>query len=856
MEHPPFGALLKRYRAAAALPQRVLAEQAGLSLDAISALETGRRGCPRLDTARRLADALGLRGEDRTQFLAAAQSGAPSASNMMTTPSLHTERTSLLRPLGTPLPVLPRQTGPLLGREREVSALGQLVRQTALLTLVGPGGVGKTRLALHVAGAVTDAFADGVVFVSLASLSDPALVGPTIAEALGITDGDTRPLLTVLKDVLQPRCLLLVLDNFEHVGEAAPLIADLLAACPRLSLLVTSRAPLHVTGEQEFTVSPLAIPTLSEVETPHVATLQNVPSVALFMARARLVDVNFALSPANAGAVAAICRRLDGLPLALELAAARVKILPPVALLARLEQRLHVLTGGPRDLPARQQTLRQTVAWSYDLLGAAEKSLLARLSVFVGGCSLAAVTAICGPEMDGDPLEGVASLVDKNLLHDSLAHAGEDDPRFVMLQTVHEFAHEQLAARAEVDAMSRRHARYFTAFAEEATDHMDRGVGLEWCVRMDRDKENIRAALDWSAGQAETGESEAMDLALRLGIAVWYAINCGGVGAGAWMRQKLLGILSHAPAATSPHVRMQALSGAARLAETAGLVTQADTLYQETLALARATGDPALAVGPLIRLALVRTDPTQRRAELDEALALARVTVSDNPADDASNVWGVQIYLAIHHLDVGELPRGRALVEEVLAHSMAQGDLHAASMALDVLAHIERAEGQTETARQLFAESLTLRRLLGDGHALGHILRFLGEIAEEQGKTEQATSYYAEALALLRDACDVNRSAAVLRGVAALALRAGDATRALRIAGAVHVVHATYGTRISMDVAPAQNLWARTSWEHIRSAAQHALNPLDAAAAWAEGQAMSLEQVIAVALDWMAPPHA
>jgi predicted ATPase len=730
----------------------------------------------------------------------------------------------------------------------------RLVRQTALLTLVGPGGVGKTRLALHVAGEVADAFADGVVFVPLAALGDPAMVGPTIAMALDLPKWDAQSPLAMLSAALQSRHLLLVLDNFERVAEAALLVADLLAACPRLTVLVTSRVPLHLTGEQEFSVPPLAIPTAAQAEAPQVRTLQDVPAVALFVARARLVAPDFALAAENAGAIAAICRRLDGLPLALELAAARIKILSPQALLGLLEQRLPVLTGGPRDAPARQQTLRDTIAWSHDLLSTAEQALFARLGVFVGGCSLAAVAAICGSGGHGETLEGLASLVDKSLLQSDRASGHEDAPRYVMLETVHEFAREQLAARPEAADICRGHARYFTALAEEATHHRYESVGLEWRLQMDRDGENVRAALDWCAAQAETGDGEALDLTQRLGLAVWHAAAYWGFGDGAWVRHELLTLLSRAHATASPQARAQVLDGAGVLAETAGLVTQANALYSEALTLARASGHLALAVWPLVHLAMGRSDPAHRRADLEEALALASGTVTDQRAADAFSLWGVQIYLAVHHLDVGDLTQSRALAELVHAQSVAQGNLYIANAALDVLAHVARAEGETAAARQLFAESLTLRRLHGDGGGIGHILRFLGEIAEEQGETEQARTSYAEALVLLRDAWDVNRIAAVLRGVAALALADGDARWALRLAGAVSAHHARCGTRIYMDVAPAQKLWARTSWEQIGETARHALGPADATVAWAEGQAMALEQAIAEALDYPACP--
>jgi tetratricopeptide (TPR) repeat protein len=576
--------------------------------------------------------------------------------------------------------------------------------------------------------------------------------------------------------------------------------------------------------------------------------------VALFIARAQLVDPSFTLSPANAGTVAEICRRLDGLPLALELAAARVKILSPVALLARLEQRLRVLTGGPRDRSTRQQTLRDTIAWSYDLLSEADKRLFVRLGVFVGGCALSAVEAVCGSGPDGDTLAGLTALVAGSLLHrDGQASVSDDDPRFLMLETVREFAWEQLTAHGEASDARRRHARYFTALAEELVRHPYGVQTPQWLGRIKRDWENMRAALESCRTQSDPPDDETRDLGLRLGLAMMRVLYDWGMGGGAAVRQELLNSLSRVPVAAPPEVRVEALRRAGILAETAGAVTQATGLYEAALTVARATGTTELVVWPLLHLAMGRTDPTQRRAELEEALTLARGTVPGYRAASARCLWRAQIYLAAHHLDVGDLPQARVLSEVVQDQAAAQGDLDCANAALDVLGHVARAEGDTATARHLFAESLTLRRLLGDGASIGHILRYLGEIAEEQGETEQARAAYAEALALLRAAWDVNRIAAVLRGVAALALGAGDAARALRIAGAVHVVHATHGTRIFLDIAPTQKLWARTSWDHIREAAQRALRPTEAAAAWAEGQALSLEAVIADALGWLSP---
>ena len=514
--------------------------------------------------------------------------------------------------------------GELIGREREVATALRLVQQTALLTLVGPGGVGKTRLALRVAAEAGGRFADGVVFVPLGPISDPGLVATAIATALDIQEGGVRSLTTTLIATLQSQELLLVLDNFEQVMEAAPLVADLLAGCPRLTMLVTSRTPLHLSVEQEFSVPPLAIPTLAEAATRQIATLQQVPAVALFVARAQRTDPDFMLTDENGEAIAAICRRLDGLPLALELAAARIKVLAPMTLRARLEQSLDVLTGGARDLPARQQTLRNTIAWSYGLLSATEQALFARLSVFVGGCSLAAVEAICGRDGESDTLEGLAALVDQSLLRRDDEHPERtEDSRFMMLETVREFARDQLAARGEADELSRRHALYFTTLAEAAA-HAPSAEELEWIERLERDAENLRAAMGWCLARAEAGDGEATELGLRLvdGLGLNWVLR----GRAREMQHALLRLFSRPEAAAFPRARARSLLYAGHSAGFAGSFAQAFALIEEGLTLARALGESGMVASALVILGMGREDPVQRQADLEEAVALERST--------------------------------------------------------------------------------------------------------------------------------------------------------------------------------------------------------------------------------------
>ena len=469
---------------------------------------------------------------------------------------------------------LPVQRTAFIGREHEAAALRQLLArdEVRLVTLTGPGGIGKTRLALQVAGEIRQEFPSGVCFVSLSVVGEPGLIVSTIAQAVGVRETGNQSAQESMKDFLggldQP--MLLLLDNFEHLVSAAPVISDLLSVGPKLKIVVTSQSPLHVYGEHEFPVPPLALPDPKSL--PPLDVLSRLPAIALFVERARAVKHDFALTRENAPAVAAVCARLDGLPLAIELAAARIKLLSPSAMLARLESCLNLLTGGARDLPTRQQTLRGTVDWSYGLLNTAEQTLFRRLSVFIGGGTLEAVEAVCDTtgDLGLDVLDGMASMVDKSLAQ-QVEEAGET--RFVMLSTIREYALECLAASDDVAATRRSHAAYYLVLAEEGA--VEAATHPEWLDRFEVEHDNFRTALEYliKIGDADWG--------LRLGTALfrfWETREYLTEG-----RSRITKLLALEGAAARPKLRSRLLFAAAVLAGEQGDYIPAQQLFEESL---------------------------------------------------------------------------------------------------------------------------------------------------------------------------------------------------------------------------------------------------------------------------------
>lgn len=718
---PRFGSHLRRERLAAGLSQEELAEVAGLSAGAVQALETGRRATPRPGTVRMLADALGLEGERRTALLAAARPEADptesSGDGFAPPPSTTDGRPSLRLP--------PHPPTRLINRERELASLLARLGDKdpgagRLVTLTGPGGVGKTRLALAGAEALSGAFADGVAWVDLAPLRDHVHVGAAIAAALGVRDDGPRDLQAALRASLRDRDLLLVLDNFEHVIEAAPMIAELLADCWRLRVLATSRERLRLRGEQEEPVEPLAVPPANGSIPPSTDPAAGSAAVQLFVERAAEVVPGFAPDAATMPAVAEICRRLEGIPLAIELAAMRVRHLSPAALLGRLDRRLPMLTGGARDLPARHRTMHAAVAWSYDLLSPHDQRLFRRLTVFAGGFGPEEATDVAEADGDvGDPtaaLDGLCRLADQSLLRRPPEPVDEQRVRFVMLETMREFALEQLGDAGEADVIHRRHADHFARLAEAAEAELTGPRQGEWLDRLESEHDNLRAALAWAIVHAPA-------TALRLGAALWrFWWQRGHFGDGRrWLERALAA--DEATGAAPARLRLRALYGAGSLADVQGDFPRAEAWHTEGLALARREGDRLAEIRALNGLGLAASgqgDDARAAPLFEEVLAVARRL--DEPLWIANGALNLGEAVA----RLGDLPRGRDLLAEALALHRARGHAVGVIYTLAHLGAVTLALGDRDGAFALLREAMADARVLGTRTAMTEVLVHFG----------------------------------------------------------------------------------------------------------------------------------
>ncbi len=672
---------------------------------------------------------------------------------------------------------LPIEPTTFIGREKAVATLCNLARrpEVRLLTLTGPGGVGKTRLSLQVAAELSELFADGVFVVPLAPVSDPEQVVPAIAQTLSIGEVGDQPLLALVKSVLKEKHILLLLDNFEQVSDAALQIADLLSACPKLKVLVTSRVMLHVRAEQEYAVPPFSVPNSKRL--PDLDTLEQYESVALFIARAQAVKPDFKVTNANAPAVAGICARLDGLPLAIELAAARVKYYQPQALLARLEQGLALLSGGARDLPARQRTLREAIAWSYDLLSPQEQALFRRLAVFVGGCTGEAAAEVCFAvgELADDVLETLLSLVDKSLLR--LVEWEEDEesePRFWMLQVLREFGLECLTNSQELDTTRTAHALYFLARAEEAEPYLLGDESSRWFAKLEQEHKNLRAALTWlleQAGFRADGEEDKKwaELALRLsGVLYWFWNIHGYYREGRSFLERALAVREGVAAP----VQIKVLNAATVLAITQDDLERAEQLCRESLSLSQALGDPVDRVTILWQLGFVawaRCQYVEARAQLEEALVLY------HNLGDTFNEARTLAYLARVFAAQGEYGQARGLAEESLRLSRALGNKARIAFALYELARVRfLAQDDFAQARVLAEQCLALYREVGDTQYIAVLLSLQGEMHLIQGELAQAHELLEESVVTFKELGDRWSTAESLLAFARLATSQGE----------------------------------------------------------------------------------
>ncbi len=736
----PFGARLRSMRRAAGLTQEELASRAGLSPNAVGTLERGARRRPQPHTVRALSDALNLPEGERAALLASVpERGGP-------TPPAERHRSA-----SPVVPALPRPPTPLVGREREIAEVRGLLtqRNARLLTLTGIGGVGKTRLAAEVAREAGGNFPDGTAFVGLASLSDAALLVPTVLRSLGAPEAQGRTPLESLVDHLRSEHFLLVLDNLEHLLEAATEVAVLIEGCPKLVVLATSRAPLRVKGEQEYPIPPLALP--ASTRAPSEEGVLASASGMLFAERARAASPGFKLTPENAASVAAICWRLAGLPLALELAAAKARFLDPATLLSRLDQALS--TAWARDLPERQRTMRATLDWSFGLLGEPERSLLGRLSVFVGGFSLPAAEAVgAGPDAVGnaggeDVIDHLGTLVEQSLVTVDPDAGGE--ARYGMLEPVRQYAREKLEQSGEAQGVLREHAAFFLALSRRAGSGMWGPRQGEWLERLDRENGNLQAAIGWALGAGEAATAARFGWMLN---SFWFLRGYHREGR-RWAEATLEGPLP-------PKLRARAHHAAAAMAFAQGDYPAAEGGWQETLRLSQSEGDilaEAYAWGGLGIIVMVRSDFELAASRMEKALSLLERYDEDPPPegqdyeDPTSVVSVTRVFLGTTMLARGDLGGAQRMFEEGLEVARRTDNPMATYVGLYNLAQLALTRDDLELASRTLEEGIDLSGRTKDRANLAHFLDALAAVAAFRDEAKRSATLLGAAEALLEE---------------------------------------------------------------------------------------------------------
>jgi predicted ATPase/DNA-binding CsgD family transcriptional regulator len=754
--------------------------------------------------------------------------------------------------LGYPLPI---PLTSLLGREQDSLAVLSLIHRTGirLVTLTGPGGVGKTRLGIQVASQLLDSFAGHVAFVPLTPIRDASSLLATIVQALGLQTEGRHDVFRLLAAYLEDKDLLLFLDNFEHLMTAAPQIAQLLGMCPRLKVLVTSRAALRISGEHEYPVAPLSLPDLKS--TPDLELLAQVPAVALFMQRARALRPDFCLTHTNGPAIAEICVRLDGLPLAIELAAARIKLLSPQAMLAQLSgdfrARGALLSGGSQDLPGRQQSLRATLGWSYGLLNRAEQMLFRRLAIFTGGFTLEAAEAVAAaPAIEQGKmgaytvLDLLAHLMDQSLLTHLLDTVDENDdvPRYALLDTLREFGLEQLAQSGELEQIQQVHAAYYLALAEEAEPELTGAERRFWLERLDAEHDNLLAALRSALDRRDHAT------ALRLAGSLWWFWYLRGYqNKGRRWLEEVISAAGIFPAPSGkrsakpePEIdramelsQARTLAGAGILAHYQGDSSRTSALCGESLARFRRLGDKhgiAIALHGLAAVARSGGNYAAARAMYRKGLALFQ---------EVGDKWFTEytrFYLGVTFWLEGDWDAAEPLFQACMSGYSVLGDRKGISYAHFGLAHVALGRGHYAPARAHFEQALETKRGLGDRLSVGRILHGLGEVAFGQDDLAAAQDLHQQSAAIFHELHDLPLLFWSLDSMAGVAVAQGHPARGVRLFGAAAALRSAIGV--------PQPPFRRARYERILALGRSQLDEATAAQAWAQGQAMTVEQAV------------